>query len=244
MLHQVLPLFVITILLLAYYVYQDMKYREINILPIFVISLFSVIYLLIFVFRDNVLLWTQYFTQIIFTFVFILIIFLFGKITKFAYIGEGDLLIVMLIAFTSSFVFAFSQLVFLLALFLMLLIPMFFLVYNLINKNYPEYNLINNFLLMLLGTKKKINKITDFYTPLELLKYKNDKIVKELQLTPNCSPKEQIEEITMLAKKTNIKEIWVSPLIPFIIALAVSYVILTLFLYFGILSKYGLFLFI
>lgn len=244
MLFQILPLFIVCFLLLVYYVYQDMKYREINIIPLFIMCFLSLIYFFIFVFKTNSFLWIQYSIQIGFSIVFLFIIFIFGKITRLAYVGEGDLLIVLLISFVSGFIFAFSQLVFLLALFLMFLIPLSLLIYNLCKKDFPKYGFFNNFFLMILGTKKKVSKITSFYTPLEVLEYKNKKVVKNLQFVPNCSPEEQIKQIKNIAKKENIKEIWVSPLIPFIIPLTVSYVILSLFLYFGIFSQYGLLIFL
>ncbi len=244
MFYQVLPLFVICFLMLVYYIYYDIKYREINVIPLFCLCFLSLIYLLFFVFKTDLNLWWLYFLQLLFTVIFISIIFGFGKITRFAYIGEGDLLIVLLISFTSGFVFAFSQLVFLLALFLMLLIPLCFLIYNVYKKNIPKYGFFNNFLLMVLGTKKKVSSISSFYTPLEILEYQNQKIIKKLQFTPNCSPEEQIKNIKTIAKKEKITEIWVSPLIPFIIPLTVSYIILSIFLFFGLFSTYGLTIFL
>ncbi len=240
MLLRVLPLFIVCFILVFYYVYQDIKYREINIIPIIVVCLLSVVYLYLFVFRNNCFLWTQYFSQIIITIIFLTIIYVFGKMTSFAYIGEGDLLVVLLISFTSGFLYAFSQLVFLLALFIMLIIPLSFFIYNLIKKQKPEHGFLKNTIMMFLGTKMPLEKITDFYTPLEILKYKNKKLVKEVQLEPNCSPKAQLRYIKSLARKNNISELWASPLIPFIVALFVSYVIVALFLFFGILANYGI----
>ncbi len=240
MLLQTIPLFIICFILLIYYLYQDVRYREINVVPILVTCFLSVIYLYFFVFKNNSYLWMQYIAQIAFTIFFITIIFVFGKITKFAYIGEGDLFIVLLISFTSGYMLLFSQLVFLLGLFLMLLIPIYFFVTNVIKRNKPEYGFISNILLMFLGTKKKISKITEFYTPLENLEYRNKKLIRHPQLEPNCEPKHQLKLIKNIAKKQKIQEIWVSPLIPFIVSLFFSYVVISLLFFFDAFLRYGL----
>lgn len=233
------PMFFLTFLCLGYYVYQDYKYREINILPMFILSVFAFIYNLIFFIKLGV--WQSYFLQIILTSIFVGIIFVLGKITVFAYIGEGDLLAIIFISITTGITILFAPFVFLGALICVLFVPIMLFLYNLFAKNSADYNFGNNFLLMFLGYPATISKINKFHTPLEKIKEKNGKIYKVVNFIPNTDPKLEIYELKKVAKINNIKKIWVSPLIPFIVPIFISYLIIFVLSFFDWFSYFGKF---
>jgi hypothetical protein len=237
----VLPLIVICLIFLIYYTYKDIKFREINIMPIIFICFFSIVYLFLFVFKTNWILWKYYLLQLGINFLFIGIIYLMGKITVFAYIGEGDLYILSMIAFTSGYAVLFTEFVFLIALFVMALIPIFLFIYNLVKRNYRyiKTNIFKKIIILFLGTPKKINKITEFYSPLEILKIKNNKLTRKIVFTPNCESNIEIKNILKIAKSKKISKLWVSPLIPFILPILISYIITFFLFLFNLLEQYG-----
>lgn len=206
--------------------FQDIKYREINIISLIVLSVVSALYLGFFIFKGNGALWIKYITQIVITFVFLLIFFILGKISKFVYIGEGDLYTIMALSFTNTFGVLYTLGIFLLALLITLLIPITFFIYNLIVGNRPSYRLASSLSLMFLGYPILIKKITDFYTPLEIFKLKGNKLIRKPKFTPNIEPHKELVSLKKIAKLKNIKEIWVSPLVPFIISIVLGYVIM------------------
>lgn len=235
------PLFLITLLFLVYYTYQDLKSREINVVPIFFVILFALLYLFLFVFRLNWYLWQFYFLQLGIHFLFISIIYILGRITVFAYIGEGDLYILTMIAFTSGFAVLFTPFVFLNALFFMLCIPILLLIYNLFKRNYKcsDYNFIKTITLMLLGLPKKVISINGFYTPLEKINIANDVINKQINLIPDCESETSLKNLKKVCKENKIKTIWVSPLIAFILPILLSYILTLVLFIFNIYYSLG-----
>jgi hypothetical protein len=227
-----LPIIILTVLVLGYIAYQDMRAREINIVYLIVLALISIIYLGSFVFKLDFGLWKNYLIQIAIVLVFVLIFFILGKITKFAYIGEGDLYTVLALSFTNIYSSLFVIFVFLIALLFMLGIPIFLFIYNLIRGNYPRYNVFQSIGLMLLGTPKKISDLDEFDTPLEEITYKDNKIIKHPKFSPNFNPINELRKIKELSREHEIKYIWVSPLLPFVLLILLSYIfiILTLFI--------------
>ena len=120
------PMIFLTVICLFYLVYDDLRTREINTLPIYILSGIGLIYNLYFGFLYN--FWKFYVLQLLIVFIFLIIIYLLGKLTVYAYIGEGDLLTLMMISFTTGYAVLFSEFVFLLALSFMLFIPMVFFI--------------------------------------------------------------------------------------------------------------------
>jgi hypothetical protein len=224
-----LPIIIFTLIILFYVTFQDIKYREINIVSLIVLSIVSLIYLGFFIFKKDVSLWYSYFIQLGVTFVFLLVFYILGKISDFVYIGEGDLYTIMALSFTNVFNMYFPMFVFFFALFLTLLIPIFIFLYNLLMKNFPKYSFFNSIYLMFLGYPLKINKITKFYTPLETFSLEEDKIKSKIIYKPIIEPEKEINLLTKFAKKNNILKIWVSPLIPFIILILLSYILVVFF---------------
>jgi len=226
------PLIIICFIFLIYYGYKDLKFREINILPLIFFSLFSIIYQGLFIFKDNLFLWKMYGLQIAISLIFVLIIYFLGRISTFAYIGEGDLYIILMISFSCGFVVLFSEIIFLIALILMLFIPIYLFIKNLIFRNIPQYSFFKSIIIMFLGTPKDITKINSFYTPLETLKLKDNKIIRNIDITPNFDSEKELTNIKIISQSKKIGKIWVSPLIPFIIPIIISYVI-TIILFLG-----------
>jgi archaeal preflagellin peptidase FlaK len=237
-----LPLIIACFVFLIYYGYRDLKCREINIFPLILFCIFSIIYLGIFIFKNNMLLWKMYIFQITICFIFVLIIYFIGRLSSFAYIGEGDLYIILMIAFSCGFGVLLPEIIFLISLFLMLLIPIYLFIKNLFSKNIPKYSFFKSIIIMLLGTFKNIDKINDFYTPLETLKIKNNKLIRNINLKPNFDSEKELESIRKIAKLKNIKKIWVSPLVPFIIPIIISYVITIILFINKIFINYGIFM--
>jgi len=226
-----LPVIVVTLLVLGYISYQDIKSREINIVYLFYIVLFSIIYLGLFVFKTDLVLWKYYVYQIVIVFIFVLVFYLLGKITKFAYIGEGDLYTIFAISFTNIFSSLFVIFVFLIALFFMLGVPIILFIYNFFSGNYPKYPVFKAILLMFIGFPKKITRLNQFYTPLEEINFKNGVMHKEITLIPNFEPHKDIYLLQQTAMHHNIKCVWVSPLIPFILLILFAYVFLIIFVF-------------
>lgn len=219
-----LPVIIVTLFVLGYVSYQDMKAREINITNLLFIVLFSIVYLGLFVFKTNLILWKYYAYQIIIVFVFVLIFYLLGRLTKFAYIGEGDLYTIFALSFTNVFSSLFVIFVFLIALLFLLGVPIILFIYNFFKGNYPKYPVFKSIILMFLGFPKKINRLTKFYTPLEEITVKNGTVHKNITFIPNFDPS---KDITLLQKKVvghNIQTVWVSPLVPFILLIFFSYI--------------------
>ncbi len=226
------PMIFLTVICLFYLVYDDLRTREINTLPIYVLSGIGLIYNLYFGFLYN--FWKFYVLQLLVVFIFLIIIYLLGKLTVYAYIGEGDLLTLMMISFTTGYAVLFSEFVFLLALSFMLFIPMVFFIYNLIKKNYPDKVLNERIYLMFLGFPVLISKLNPFFTPLEKYIEKDGKITSEIIIKPNCDSEKQIQELKYFSEIYKIKKVWVSPLIPFVWPIFIAYILLLFFL---ILSK-------
>jgi len=228
-----LPIILLTILVLSYISYQDIKFREINIVYLIGLAILSILYLGIFVFKLDWMLWKEYFIQIGIVFGFILIIYLFGRLTKLAYIGEGDLYTIIALAFTSMYSPLFIIFVFFFALLFMLGVPILLFFYNISRRNFPTYPFFKSVLLMFLGTPKKISNLNEFNTPLERISYKNKKIVRETQFSPNFDPLSEINKLKNFSKEYSIKYIWVSPLLPFVLLILLSYIfsILILFIF-------------
>lgn len=225
-----LPLVIFTLVILLYITYQDIKYREINIMSLLVLAIVSLIYLGFFIFKSNTSLWWAYFLQIIVTFVFLLIFYGLGKLSYFTYIGEGDLYTIMALSFTNIFNIYFPMFVFFFALLLTLLVPTSIFLFNVFKRNYPKFSFFKALYLMFLGYPLSLNKITKFYTPLEKLTLENNKVVSNIIYAPNIEPEKEILLLKNFAKKNNISKIWVSPLVPFVILILISY-ILVIFLY-------------
>ncbi|HOW29336.1 MAG TPA: A24 family peptidase C-terminal domain-containing protein [archaeon] len=233
------PMVFLTIICLFYLVYEDLRTREINTIPIYILSGIGLIYNLYFGFLYN--FWKLYILQLLIVLIFLIIIYLLGKITIYAYIGEGDLLTIMMISFTSGYSVLFSEFVFLLALFFMLFIPLIFLVYNLLKKNYPSKKINNRFSLMFLGFPVSVSKLNNFFTPLEEYKLKDGKIENSILIKPNCDSEIQIQKIKEIAIQYNIKKIWASPLIPFVWPIFIAYLLLLFFLILSKLNFFGFF---
>jgi len=229
-----LPIIIFSIIILLHITYQDIRYREINILSLFILALFSVLYLGFFVFKDSFILWKGYLIQLLVTFVFVFIFYILGKISYFTYIGEGDLYTILALAFTNVFDMYFPMFVFFVALVLTLLIPIGLFVYNLLLRNYPKYSFFKSVYLMFLGIPLSINKVTNFYSPLEKFEIKDDKLVSNIIFMPNIEPDKDIKKIKAIIKDKNILKIWFSPLIPFIILILVSYVLMVLLYVFNV----------
>jgi len=226
-----LPIIILTILVLGYISYQDIKFREINIVHLMWLAIFSIIYLGIFVFKLDWNLWKDYLIQLGIVFAFIFIIYLFGRLTKLAYIGEGDLYTILALAFTSIYSSLFIIFVFLFALLFMLGTPILLFFYNLLKGNYPNYSLSKSIVLMFLGIPKRISNLNEFNTPLEKISYKDNKVVRATQLSPNFDPLSEINKLKAFSKAHNIKYIWVSPLLPFILLILLSYLFVVIILF-------------
>ncbi|MDD4049889.1 MAG: A24 family peptidase C-terminal domain-containing protein [Candidatus ainarchaeum sp.] len=232
-----LPIIVFSIVILLYITYQDIKYREINIMSLFFLALFSVIYLALFVFKTDFILWKSYLLQLAVSFIFLLIFYVLGKISYFTYIGEGDLYTIFAISFTNIFDVYFPMFVFFFALILTLLIPICLFFYNLFSRNFPKYSFFKSMYLMFLGVPLALKKINKFYTPLEKFKIENNKLISNIVFMPNIEPEIEIKKIKLIAKTNNISKIWFSPLIPFIILILISYIFLILLYVFNIIPK-------
>ncbi len=226
-----LPIIILTILLLGYVSYQDIKSREINITYLILLAILSLFYLGIFVFQFNFGLWKSYFIQIAIVFGFVLIIYLIGRLTKLAYLGEGDLYTIVALAFTSMYSYLFVIVVFLFALLFMLGIPILLFFYNKFRGYYPSYPLFKSICLMFLGTPKKISSLNEFNTPLEKISYRNGRIVRETKFIPNFNPLLEINRLKKFSKQHHIKYVWVSPLLPFILLILLSYIFTVIILF-------------
>lgn len=224
------PMIFLTVICLFYLVYDDLRTREINTLPIYVLSGIGLIYNLYFGFLYN--FWKFYVLQLLIVFIFLIIIYLLGKFTVYAYIGEGDLLTLMMISFTTGYAVLFSEFVFLLALSFMLFIPMVFFIYNLIKRNYPDKVLNERIYLMFLGFPVLISKLNPFFTPLEKYIEKDGKITSEIIIKPDWDYEKQVQELKYFSDSYKIKKVWVSPLIPFVWPIFIAYILLLFFLIF------------
>ncbi len=224
-----LPVIIFTLIILFYVTFQDIKYREINIVSLIALSIVSLIYLALFIFKKDFSLWYGYFIQLGVTFVFLLIFYILGKISDFIYIGEGDLYTIMALSFTNIFNIYFPMFVFFFALLLTLLIPVFIFFYNLLSKNFPRHSFFDSIYLMFLGYPLKINQITKFYTPLERFYLEKDKVKSKIIYKPIIEPEKEILSLTKFSKNNNILKIWVSPLVPFIILILLSYILVMFF---------------
>ena len=227
-----LPIIIFTLIILLYIAYQDIKYREINIISLIVLAIVSVTYLGLFIFKKDFSLWQAYFVQIGITFVFVLIFYILGKISSFTYIGEGDLYTILALSFTNIYNALFSMFILFFSLILTLLIPIFIFIYNVYFKNYPKYSFFRSTYLMFLGYPLKVNRITSFYTPLENFVLKEDKVISKITYRPNIDPESEIISIKKFAKKYNILRVWVSPLIPFVIMILLGYIFVILLYFF------------
>ncbi|NCP72014.1 hypothetical protein GW835_01310 [archaeon] len=232
-----LPIIIFSIIILLYVTYQDIKYREINIMSLFFLAIFSILYLGIFVFKTDFILWKGYLIQLAVSFIFLLIFYVLGKISYFTYIGEGDLYTIFAISFTNIFDIYFPMFIFFFALVLTLLIPVFLFLYNLFSRNFPKYNFFKSLYLMFLGVPLSLKKVNNFYTPLEKLYVENNKLISKIVFMPNIEPENEIKKIKVIAKNHNISKVWFSPLIPFIILILVSYIFLILLYVFEIIPK-------
>lgn len=232
-----IPMFFLGLICFIYLGYQDIKSREINILPLLVISAIGFIYFLFFGLTKG--FFYMYILQVAISFAFLTIIFVLGKFTVYAYIGEGDLLALMTMSFVSGVSILFMALVFLISTVLTLFFPILFFIFNIIKGNFPKRSFGENLILMSFGFPKKISKITNFYTPLEEYKFVKNKVISKTIIKPNCSPEKQICELKKFARAHNIEEIWVSPLVPFIIILTIAYVIVAALTYFNVFSFLG-----
>jgi len=232
-----LPMFFLGLICLIYLGYQDLRSREINIVPLLILSAIGFIYFVFFGLTKGFLY--MYILQIAITFAFLTIIYVLGKFTIYAYIGEGDLLAIMAISLICGISVLFASFIFLTATVLTLFLPISFLIYNLILGNIPKKPFFESLALMCFGFPKKINKINNFYTPLESYKFRKNKIISITIIKPNCSPEKQIYDLRKFAKEYNIEKVWVSPLIPFIITLTIAYAIIGVLTYFNILSFLG-----
>jgi hypothetical protein len=109
------------------------------------------------------------------------------------------------------------------------LIPIIQFFYNLFLGNRPNYRFHQNLFLMFLGVPMSINKITDKYTPLEhfsLVKTRGkSEIHKKIVLIPNTEPAQALKDLKQFARKNKIKQIWMSPLHPFIVSIVVVYIL-------------------
>lgn len=219
-----LPIIIFTIIVLVIIAIEDIKHREINISYLFILSIVSLIYLSIFVFKLNGYLWLKYLIQIAITFVFVLILYVLGKVTSFLYIGEGDLYTLLALSFTNIYSVVPIFIIFISSLIFSLSIPIFNFIYNLFSLNFPKYGFFKSLSLMFLGVSMDITKINSInYTPLEKFYIKNNKVINEINLKPNIDSKNEINLLLKNKKKYNISKIWVSPLIPFIIPLFIGY---------------------
>lgn len=235
------PMFLITLICLGYYVYQDFKFREINIVPMIFLSIFAFLYNLFFFVRLGV--WNFYLLQILITCFFVGVIFALGKLTVFAYIGEGDLLTIIFISITSGLGLLYAPFIFLASLVAILFIPVILFFYNLFCKHYTKYSFLDNIFLRSLGYPLPISKITKFHTPLEKISIKNGKVKRIINLRPNPDPKSEIYDLKKLDKIYNLKSVWVSPLIPFVVPIFISYLIFCVLSFFSCfleLGKYAL----
>lgn len=225
-----IPLVVFSLLVLLFLSYQDIKYREINITALIIFVIISIFYLWIFIFKSNKMLWIDYLFQLVVCFLFLLFIYLLGKISFFTYIGEGDLYTIMALSFTNIFNAFFPLFIFILALFVTLLVPLVLFIYNLFSKNYPfkKYSFFKAVYLMFLGIPLPINKITTFYMPLEKFSKEGDLIKSKIVFKPNIEPEKEIKIIKSFSEKNNISKIWVSPLVPFIFSILLGYIIVLL----------------
>jgi archaeal preflagellin peptidase FlaK len=228
------PMFLITLICLGYYVYQDFKFREINIVPMIFLSIFAFLYNLYFFVRLGV--WNFYLVQILITCFFVGVIFTLGKITVFAYIGEGDLLTIIFISITSGLGILYAPVIFLASLVAILFIPLILFFYNLFCKHYTKYSFFDNIFLMSLGYPLLISKINKFHTPLEKISIKNGRIKRIVNLKPNTDPKSEIYDLKKTNSIYNLKYVWVSPLIPFVVPIFISYLV------FSVLSLFNCFL--
>lgn len=232
-----LPMFFLGLICLIYLGYQDLKSREINIVPLLVLSAIGFIYFIFFGLTNGFLY--MYILQIAISYAFLTIIYVLGKFTAYAYIGEGDLLAIMAMSLMCGISVLFAPFVFLMATVLTLVLPISFFFYNLFVGNIPKKPIWESFLLMCFGFPKKLEKISDFYTPLEKYKIRNNKLISETIIKPNCSPEKQLYDLKKFAKVNNIERVWVSPLIPFIITLTIAYVIIGVLTYFNVLAFLG-----
>lgn len=233
------PMIFITIVSLIYLVYDDLKTREVNVAFIFLISGVGFLYNLYFGIVNNFL--KLYLLQLLIVIVFLLIIYIAGKITIYAYIGEGDLWTLLMISCTSGYAVLFSEFVLLLSLAFMFFIPLVFFIYNMSKKNYPDKILKEKFWIMFLGFPKNISKINNFFTPLEEFRIVNGKIESQMIIKPNCDPTVTISKLKEFSEIYKIKKVWVSPLIPFVWPILIAYIFILFLILFNELSWLGFF---
>lgn len=232
-----LPMFFLGLICLIFLGYQDIKTREINIVPLLIISVIGFVYNVFFGIAKGFLY--LYILQIAISFAFLTIIYMLGKITVYAYIGEGDLIALMAMSFVSGISVLFTAFVFLLSTVLTLFFPVLFLIYNIIKGNYPNKPLGESLILMSFGFPKDVDSLTNFYTPLEEYKLVDNKVVSKITIRPNCSPEQQIYELKKFSTQHKIEKVWVSPLVPFVLILIISYVVIAALTYFNVLSFLG-----
>ncbi|MDD3178317.1 MAG: A24 family peptidase C-terminal domain-containing protein [Candidatus ainarchaeum sp.] len=238
-----LPIIIITILILIIISIQDIKKREINIFYLIFLVIFSIIYLWVFIFKNDLNLWYSYFYQLIIIFVFLLIIFILGKLSKFIYIGEGDLYTLFALSFTNIFTEFYILSIIILSLFITLLIPLFLFIYNLSTFNFPKkHGFFKSIILMFLGININIKKLNNFYYSLEKFSFKNNKLKYIISLKPNISPDKEIKQLKAFSKIHNIKTIWVSPLVPFVVSITLAYIFMFILSFYNIFNIFIFFL--
>lgn len=233
------PMIFITIVSLIYFVYDDLKTREVNVAFIFLIAGIGFLYNLYFGFIYNFL--KIYLLQLLIVIVFLLIIYIAGKITIYAYIGEGDLWTLFMISCTCGYAVLFSEFILLFSLAFMFFIPLVFFIYNVCKKNYPDKILKEKIWLMFLGFPKNISKINNFFTPLEEFKIVNGKLESKMILKPDCDPKIILSKLKEFSEIYKIKKVWVSPLIPFVWPILIAYIFVLFLMLFNKLSWLGFF---
>jgi len=217
-------------IVLIYSAVQDVRFRKINILPIILLSLLSVVVASISYWQDKLHL-LAYFQQIILSFILVAVLYILGRITSYLYIGEGDLYVLMMISFSNVVFLSFSFVlfVFLLSLLITAVIPFVQLFYNLVSGNWPCYKFPQNIVLMFLGVPMYVSKITDKYTPLERFSIVKGRLIRHINLSPNTEPDREIKNLIEIANKKALKKIWVSPLHPLIVSILIAYIVLVVF---------------
>jgi len=234
------PMIFLTIVFLFYLAYEDLRTREIDTLLVYILSGVGVAYNLCLGIAYG--FWKPYLLQLVVAIVFFLVIYALGKLTIYAYIGEGDLLALLMISATSGYSLLLSEFVFLLALIFVLFMPLIFLVVNILKGNFPDKVLNEKFWFMLLGVPVKISKLSFFVTPLQKFVLRNGKLKSETVIRPDCNPEKQIQEIKELLPRTSkIKKVWVSPLMPFVLEILIAYILVLFLLSFNKLAFLGSF---
>lgn len=233
------PMIFLTIVFLFYLAYEDLRAREIDSLLVYILSGVGIVYNLCLGIANG--FWKPYLLQLVIAIVFFLIVYALGKLTIYAYIGEGDLLVLLMISATSGYSLLLSEFVFLLALIFMLFMPVIFLVFNILKGNFPDKASNEKFWFMLLGVPVKIPKLSFFVTPLQKFVLRKGKLKSETVIRPDCNPEKQIQEIKGLPYASKIKKVWVSPLMPFILEILIAYILVLFLLSFDKLAFLGSF---